>query len=58
MSVPVTMFTTTTTIDTSTVKRIAANAWSPVTARQNADGPPVVDSATTAASGMRTIRPR
>src|SRR3954447_20651404 len=58
MSVPVTMFTTTTTIDTSTGKRIAANACCPGTASQNADGPPVVDSATTAASGMRTTRLR
>jgi hypothetical protein len=40
------------------VKRIAANAWALVTASQNAAGPPVVDSATTAASGIRMTRLR
>ena len=40
------------------MKRIAANACALVTASQNAPAPPVVDSATTAASGMRTIRLR
>ena len=58
MSVPVTMFTATTTSDASTVKRIAASACALVTASQNADAPPVVDSATTAASGIRTTRLR
>jgi hypothetical protein len=57
ISVPVTMFSATTASETSTVKRIAANACALVTASQNAAGPPV-DSAATAASGIRTIRPR
>src|SRR6476660_1390031 len=58
ISVPVTTFRTTTTSDTTRVKRIAASACGPVTACQNAAAPPLVDSATTAASGSRTTRLR
>jgi hypothetical protein len=52
------MLTATTASETTTVKRIAANACALVIADQNADNPPAVDSTTTAASGIRTMRLR